>query len=761
MSKESISVNLDGKEISIETGKMGRLADGACTISCGETVVMVTAVSQTKMREGQSWFPMSVEYKEKAAAAGRFPGGYFKREGRPTEKEILTCRMTDRPLRPLFPKGYLYDTQIVALLLSADGENDSDVLSMNGASCALCLSDIPFAGPIGAVRVGHVDGKFIVNPTHSEMEESDLDLVYAGNETEVVMIEGAADELPEDKFCEALAFAQGHVTTLVKAQLDLAARAGKPKREAELLEVKQEMLDIAYTIAGDRIEEAIYKPSKVERGKAVDVLRKEVSAAIAEKYEDASDFAIDQAFDFLQKKAFRKTIFDKGVRADGRKIDELRELSAEVNLMPRAHGSALFARGETQALGLATLAPSDEAQFLDAYTGGEEEKSFLLHYNFPPFSVGETGRMGGLNRREIGHGALAERSIKPSLPDQDEFPYAMRVTSEVMESNGSTSMASVCAGTMALLDAGVPIKRPVAGISVGLVTESDEDGNIKDYKRLLDIIGSEDFFGDMDFKLCGTSEGVTGFQLDLKLTGLPLSILNEAIHQATEALGKVQEVMAQAISSPAELSPHAPRIESIKINPDKIGNVIGPGGKIIKGIQAETGAEINIEDDGTVRIYAIKKDSLDRAMEMVENITAEIQIDKIYQGKVVSTTNFGAFMEVLPGQDGMIHISELSDFRVDRVEDVVNVGDVIYAKCIGIDDKGRVKMSRQAAMEERGEQHLDDALREKAEKNRGQRNSGGDGGDWSPGDGERRGRRDGGGGRGRRDGGGGGRGRRD
>ena len=652
MSKESISVNLDGKEISIETGKMGRLADGACTISCGETVVMVTAVSQTKMREGQSWFPMSVEYKEKAAAAGRFPGGYFKREGRPTEKEILTCRMTDRPLRPLFPKGYLYDTQIVALLLSADGENDSDVLSMNGASCALCLSDIPFAGPIGAVRVGHVDGKFIVNPTHSEMEDSDLDLVYAGNETEVVMIEGAADELAENVFCEALAFAQVHVTTLVQAQKELVSRCGKPKREAELLEVKQEMLDIAYTIAGDRIEEAIYKPSKVERGKAVDALRKEVSAAIVEQYEDASDFAIDQAFDFLQKKAFRKTIFDKGIRADGRKIDELRELSAEVNLMPRAHGSALFARGETQALGLATLAPSDEAQFLDAYTGGEEEKSFLLHYNFPPFSVGETGRMGGLNRREIGHGALAERSIKPSLPDADEFPYAMRVTSEVMESNGSTSMASVCAGTMALLDAGVPIKRPVAGISVGLVTESDEDGNIKNYKRLLDIIGSEDFFGDMDFKLCGTSEGVTGFQLDLKLTGLPLSILNEAIHQATEALGKVQEVMAQAISSPAELSPHAPRIESIKINPDKIGNVIGPGGKIIKGIQAETGAEINIEDDGTVRIYAIKKASLDRAKEMVENITAEIQIDKIYQGKVVSTTNFGAFMEVLarPGR---------------------------------------------------------------------------------------------------------------
>ena len=741
MSTENTTVTLDGKEIIIETGKMGRLADGACTVTCGETTVMVTAVSQTKMREGQNWFPLSVEYKEKAAAAGRFPGGYFKREGRPTEKEILTCRMTDRPLRPLFPKGYLYDTQIVALLLSADGENDSDVLSMVGASCALCISDIPFAGPIGAVRVGYIDEQFVVNPTHSEMENSVLDLVYAGNESEVVMIEGAAEELPEGIFCKALEFAQGHVTKLVQVQKELAERIGKPKRNAPLLEVKDEMLEIAYSVAGEKIEEAIYKPSKIERGKAVDALREEVTNAILEKYEDATEFAIDQAFDFMQKKAFRKTILEKGIRADGRQVDELRPLSAEANLMPRSHGSALFARGETQALGLCTLAPADEAQYIDAYTGGEEEKSFLLHYHFPPFSVGETGRMGGLNRREIGHGALAERSIKPALPSQDDFPYAIRVTSEVMESNGSTSMASVCAGTMALLDAGVPLKRPVAGISVGLVTEMDDSGNIKEYKRLLDIIGSEDFFGDMDFKLCGTEKGVTGFQLDLKLTGLPIEILNEAIHQAAEARTKVLAVMAEGIDGPAEISPHAPRIESIKINPEKIGNVIGPGGKIIKGIQAETGAEINIEDDGTVRIYAIKKESLDRALEMVNDITAEIEIDKIYQGKVVSTTNFGAFMEVLPGQDGMIHISELANFRVEQVEDIVKVGDVIYAKCIGIDDKGRVKMSRQAALEERGEQHIDDALREKAAAKREERSNKGSNEDWSPSDGDKKNRR--------------------
>jgi polyribonucleotide nucleotidyltransferase len=687
-----------------ESGKMAKLADGAVTVTVGETTILVTAVSQTKVREGQDWFPLSVEYKEKASAAGRFPGGYFKREGRPTEKEILTCRMTDRPLRPLFPKGYLYDTQIVALLLGADTINDPDILSMNGASAALSISDIPFAGPIGAVRVGRVDGQFIVNPTHPEMEDSDLDLVYVGNETEVIMIEGAADEVPEEEFIKALAFAQEHVQVLIQAQKDLVALCGKPKREVELLEVKQEMLDVAFEIAGDRIEAAIYTSGKVARSKAVEALRNEVTAAIKEKFEDTTDFAINQAFDYLQKKAFRVSILDKGVRCDGRQIGDLRPLSGEVSVIPRCHGTALFARGETQALAVATLAPTDEAQFIDNYTGGESSKRFLLHYNFPPFSVGETGRMGGLNRREIGHGALAERSIAPVLPSTDEFPYAIRISSEVMESNGSTSMATVCSGSMSLLDAGVPIKRHVAGISVGLVTDTDEQGNILRHKPLLDIIGSEDFFGDMDFKLCGTTEGVTGYQLDLKLPGLPLAILNAAILQAKEARGTILDVMNEAISVPGALSPHAPRIESIKINPSKIGDIIGPGGKIIKGIQAETGAEINIEDDGTVHIYSTKQESLDRAIEMIKGITSEVEIDKIYYGKVVSTTNFGAFVQVLPGKDGMIHISELADFRVKAVEDVVKVGDMVYAKCIGIDDKGRVKMSRRAAMADKAEE---------------------------------------------------------
>ncbi|MEM9281622.1 MAG: polyribonucleotide nucleotidyltransferase [Verrucomicrobiota bacterium] len=703
MSMHTERVTLGSTEITFETGKMAKLADGAVTVSCGETVILVTAVSQTSVREGQDWFPLSVEYKEKAAAAGRFPGGYFKREGRPTEKEILTCRMTDRPLRPLFPKGYLYDTQIIALLLSADGENDADVLAMNGASAALCVSDIPFAGPIGAVRVGQIDGQFVLNPTNEEREDSDLDLIYVGTADEVIMIEGAAEEMPEARFIEALHFAHEGVKTLVAAQETMMKSVGKEKRQPELMKVDQALLDVAYEVAGDRIEDAIYKPSKVERGKAVDALEAEVREVILERYPEADEFAMSQAFDFLKKKAFRISIFEKGVRCDGRGIGDLRPITNEVGLVPRSHGSSLFTRGETQALGLATLAPMDEVQMLDSYTGGDEFKRFILHYNFPPFSVGETGRMGGLNRREIGHGALAERSVLPVIPSDEEFPYAIRVSSEVLESNGSSSMATTCAATLALLDAGVPLKRPVAGISVGLVTEFSEEGIMEKYNTLLDIVGSEDFFGDMDFKLCGTTEGVTGYQLDLKLPGIPLSILEEAIGKARDARGAILDIMTSAISVPNQLSDHAPRIEMLKINPDKIGELIGPGGKNIKAIQAETGADINIEDDGTVHIYSAKKEALDRALEMVKRTTAEVEVGETYHGKIVSTTNFGAFVEVLPGRDGLIHISELADFRVNQVEDVVKVGDMVYAKCIGIDDKGRVKMSRKAAMAERDE----------------------------------------------------------
>jgi polyribonucleotide nucleotidyltransferase len=690
------TIEVGTNPMTIETGKLAKLADGAVTVRCGDTIILVTAVSSTKVKPGQTWFPLSVEYKEKATAAGVFPGGYFKREGRPTEKEILTCRMTDRPLRPLFPKGYLYETQIVAILLSADGVNDSDILSMNGASAALCLSDIPFAGPIGAVRVGRVDGKFVINPTHDQRAESDLDLIYVGDKTNVIMIEGQADEMPEDEFIQALHFAQEAVTKLVAAQEELVKLAGKEKRSYELTVAKDNLLEIAYEIAGDRIESAIYAPTKTERAKKVGALRDEVEAAIKERAPEATDFDVEQAFEYLQKKAFRISIMEKGVRADGRSINDLRPLYGEVGTLPRVHGSAIFARGETQALAITTLAPADEKQHFDNYAGGEDEKRFILHYNFPPFSVGECGRMGGINRREIGHGSLAERSIEPVIPDETVFPYAIRVSSEVMESNGSTSMASVCAGTMALLDAGVPLIRPVGGISVGLVTENNDDGSLKAHKMLLDIIGSEDFYGDMDFKLCGTSEGVTGYQLDLKLPGLPLAMLEEAIHIAKAGRTKIIDKMAESIAAPGELSPHAPRIVSVKIPADRIGELIGPGGKNIKGIQAESGAEINIEDDGTVHIYASKQAGLDRAKDMIDRMFQEIEVGKVYTGKVVSITAFGAFMEVLPGKDGLIHVSELAEGRTENVEDVVKKGEVITAKCLGVDEKGRVKMSRRA-----------------------------------------------------------------
>jgi len=678
---------------------MARLADGAVVVRSGDTVVLVTVVSATKVKEGQTFFPLSVEYKEKAAAAGMFPGGYFKREGRPTEKEILTCRMTDRPLRPMFPKGYFYDTQVITLLLSADGENEPDILSINGASAACVVSDLPFAEPVGAVRVGRVDGQFIINPTNSQRENSQLDLVFAGTKDQVIMIEGSANELPEEDFIAALRLAQENVKVLCEKQEELRAVCGKEKRSYELCLAKPELLEIGYEIAGDRIEDAIYAASKVERQKKVGALRDEVEAAIKERHPEATDFDVEQVFEYIQKKAFRISIMDKDKRADGRALKELRPLTAEINVLPSVvHGSAMFARGETMSLCLATLAPMEERQYMDNYTGSVNEKRFILHYNFPPFSVGDTGRFGGQNRREIGHGALAERSIAPVVPSEQEFPYAIRISSEIMESNGSTSMASVCAGTMSLLAAGVPLKRPVAGISVGLVTEQNDQHEITTYKTLLDIIGSEDFYGDMDFKLCGTFEGVTGYQLDLKLPGIPLSILEEAIHVAKAGRTDVLKVMNDAIAAPAQMSPNAPRIETTKIPADRIGELIGPGGKNIKAIQAESGADINIEEDGTVHIYASKQEGLDRALELVTRMFKTIEIGELYTGKIVSTTTFGAFMEVLPGKDGLIHISELAEGRTAKTEDVVSVGDVVTAKCIGIDDKGRVKMSVRAAL---------------------------------------------------------------
>ncbi len=679
--QQKVTAQIGANQISIETGKIARLADGAVIVSCGDTMVLASAVSATTIKEGQDYFPLTVDYREKAAAVGKFPGGYFKREGRPTEKETLTSRMIDRPLRPLFPQGYFYDTQIISILLSADGENDPDILAMNGASAALSVSDIPFAGPIGAVRVGRVKGEFVANPTHTERRE-----------------------VPEAEFVKALEFAHGHAREMIRVQKELAAMVGKSKREAQLLQVNQELLDIAYRVAGDRIEGALYTEGKTARAKAIDALREEVKTAILEKHPEADSFSISQAFDYVQKKAFRVSILEKQKRVDGRSYQDLRPISCEVSVLPRAHGSAIFQRGETQAVALATLAPIEEAQMIDAYGGGEQSKRFILHYNFPPFSVGETGRTGGPGRREIGHGALAERSLEPIVPSENDFRYAIRISSEIMESNGSTSMASVCAGMLALMDAGVPVKTPVAGISVGLVTEHGEDQQMKRYELLTDIIGSEDHFGDMDFKLCGTDAGVTGFQLDLKLPGISHKLMAEAIQRAKEARTKILDIMRSALDKPRpELSKYAPRIETIKINPEKIGALIGPGGKTIKGIVAETGAEINIEDDGSVHIYATSGESMARAKEIIAGMTREIEIGQTYQGRVVSTKEFGAFVEVFPGRDGLVHISELADFRVKRTEDVAKVGDIIWVKCIGIDDKGRVKLSRKAALKERAE----------------------------------------------------------
>lgn len=709
--QQKVTAQIGGNEVSIETGKIARLADGAVTVTCGDTTVLACAVSSTVVKEGQDFFPLTVDYREKAAAAGKFPGGYFKREGRPTEKETLTSRMIDRPLRPLFPQGYFYDTQIISILLSADGQNDPDILALNGASAALSVADIPFAGPIGAVRVGRVNGQFVANPIHDERAQSDLDLVYVGTENDVIMIEGSAQEIPEAEFVKALEFAHGHAREMIRIQKELAAMVGRSKRDAELLKVDQELLDIAYRVAGDRIEQALYTEGKMARAKAVDALREEVKAAILEKNPEADPFAISQAFDYVQKKAFRVSILEKQKRVDGRGYADLRPISCEVGVLPRAHGSAIFQRGETQALALVTLAPIEEAQMIDAYGGGEQSKRFILHYNFPPFSVGETGRTGGPGRREIGHGALAERSLEPAVPSENDFRYAIRVSSEIMESNGSTSMASVCGGMLALMDAGVPMKGMVAGISIGLVTEAGDDGQMKRYELLTDIIGSEDHFGDMDFKLCGTDKGVTGFQLDLKLRGIRHSIMTEAIQRAKEARTKILEIMRGTLDKPrSELSKYAPRIETIKINPEKIGALIGPGGKTIKGIVAETGAEINIEDDGSVHIYATTGESMARAKEIIGGMTREIEIGQTYQGRVVTTKEFGAFVEVFPGRDGLVHISELADFRVKRTEDVVKVGDMIWVKCIGIDDKGRVKLSRKAALKERAEKETGQAL---------------------------------------------------
>lgn len=700
---EKITFQVGGNSITIESGKLAKQADGSVTVQLGETIVLVAAVAAAAAKPGQDFFPLTVDYREKAAAAGKFPGGYFKREGRPTEKEILTSRVIDRPIRPLFPKGWFNEVQIQSVLLSADGENDPDILSIIGASAALMVSDIPWEGPLGAVRIGRIGGQFVANPTHSQMPDSDLDLVYVGNMTDHVMFEGSAKEIPEADFLAALQFGHEACQPIINAQKDLAARAGKPKRTITVNTVPDEILQEAKNLAADRIVPALLTSGKLAREAAVNAVKDDIAQKLIEKFsaEKVTETVLKDAFYYIQRESVRKLILDDGKRLDGRGFEDVRPISSEAGMLPRAHGSALFSRGETQVVALATLGTTEESQEFDSYTGGETEKQFILHYNFPNFSVGETGRISGPGRREIGHGALAERSLEPMIPLQD-FPYAIRVTCEIMESNGSTSMASVCGGSLALMDAGVPVKRPVAGISIGVCTEFNDQQQLNRYKLLTDIIGWEDAFCDMDCKIAGTEKGITGFQLDLKLRGLPHQVMTEAIERARVARQAILAEMAKTLAeSRKEMSKYAPRILTLKINPEKIGALIGPGGKNIKRIVEESGCEINIEDDGSVKIYSVSEEGMKIARHSIEGLTAEIEVGKTYRGKVVTIKDFGAFVEVFPGKDGLCHISELANFRVKQVEDIVKVGDEILVKCIGIDDKGRVKLSRRAAMEER------------------------------------------------------------
>lgn len=697
--KQTIEIG-GGRQIVIETGKLAKLAGGAVTVRQGDTVVLVTACS-AEPRPGLDFFPLQVDYREKYSAAGIFPGGFIKREGRPSEKEILTSRMTDRPLRPLFPKGFIDDVQIMAGLLSSDGENEADVLSILGASAALMVSDIPFNGPVGALRVGCVDGEFIANPTHQEMTASTLDLVYAGVPGKAIMIEGAGKEVSEDLLRDAMLFADGIVVQLCKAQADLAGRAGKRKYTPGLALVPEELQKAVDAFCAGRLDQAVIIPGKAERFAALGKIQAEMIKTLSPKFVTADSPApmFKKAFEDIEERTVRRLILEEGKRADGRGPKDLRPIECEVGVLPRPHGSALFSRGETQALVTVTLGPESDAQEFDQITGGRGrgKKPFFLHYNFPNFSVGETGRIMGPGRREIGHGALAERSIAGVVPE--DFPYTVRCVSDILGSNGSSSMASVCGSILALMDAGVPIKNPVAGISVGLVSKGG--------KRvfLTDILGSEDHYGDMDFKLSSTRNGITGFQLDLKIDGLDLQGMYEAMLQNRDARMKILDIMETCIAKPrAELSKYAPQIYAMTINPEKIGALIGPGGKVIRDITSRTGTEIDIKDDGTVNIFALDAEAMAMARREVEAVTAEVEIGRVYEGEVKTVRDFGAFVEIMPGQDGLLHISEMSTQRVNRVEDVCNVGDKIQVKVVDVDDRGRVRLSRKVLMEGGGEE---------------------------------------------------------
>jgi polyribonucleotide nucleotidyltransferase len=682
---------IDGREFLIETGRVARQADGSVLVGEEGTTVLVTAVSSAEVSD-RDFFPLFVEYREKFYAAGKIPGGFFKREGRPSERETLGARQIDRPIRPLFPEGFMSEVQVACTVLSSDQQHQADVLGITGASLALNMSNIPFDTVLSGVRVGIKDGSFILNPTFDEVEEGSLELVIAGSDDAVIMVEGAADELPEDKIMEALDFGHSKIKEINAFQRELLAECDIPeKRTFAVKEIDQ---DLQQRLRHDYMQDIGQRcrvSGKHNRAKALSELTDQALDKYAEEFPE-SEKDIKSIMHDLEREAVRKIILEEKVRTDGRAYDEVRQIDCEIAVLPRTHGSALFTRGETQSLVVTTLGTSQDEQRIDALSG-ESWKKYMLHYNFPPFSVGEVGFFRGPGRREIGHGALAERAIRPVIPTDEEFPYTIRVVSDILESNGSSSMATVCGGSLALMDAGVPIGKAVAGVAMGMIMENGS------YAILTDILGLEDHLGDMDFKVTGTREGVTGFQMDVKISGISRDIMVEALEQARRARLHILDVMDTAIDRPREdISPYAPKIFQIKVPVDKIREIIGPGGKMIRHIQDTSGAKIDIEDDGTVTIAAIDKESHDRAMEMLEEITAEPELDKVYKGKVRSVVQFGAFVEIMPGRDGLLHISEIDTKRVERVEDVLNVGDEVEVKVINIDRDGKIRLSRKVLL---------------------------------------------------------------
>jgi polyribonucleotide nucleotidyltransferase len=691
---QRVEKELAGRKLVLEVGEVAKQANGATLVSYGETVVLVTAVVAPEVREGIDFVPLTVDYREKAYAAGKIPGGFFKREGRPSEREVLTSRLIDRPIRPLFPKGFSQEIQVIAIVLSADTENNPDVLAMIGASTALTVSDIPFQGPIGAVRVGRIEGDFVINPTRQQQSLSDLDLVIAGVDEGIVMVEGSGREVSEEVLIEGLEVGHRAIREIIALQRDLRETAGKAKLPAATEASDSALVQRVREMATPWVRDAIRIPEKQVRERRMSEVLAEVLTAMADLLPEQA-LLVPKLIETLEREQMRTMILEEGIRADGRRTDEIRPISIRVGVLPRTHGSSLFTRGETQALVVSTLGTSTDEQIVDELEG-KSSKAFMLHYNFPPFSVGEVSPMRGPGRREIGHGALAERSVAPILPSSDTFPYTIRVVSDILESNGSSSMATICGATLSLMDAGVPILAPVAGIAMGLISEPGRGIAV-----LSDILGLEDHLGDMDFKVAGTPTGVTGFQLDVKIGGVDTTILRGAIEQARQGRLWILEKMASVIAMPrAQLSTHAPRIITIRINPDKIREVIGPGGKVIRSIIEKTGANIDIEDDGRINIASADEQAARAAIELIRGITAEAEIGKIYRGKVKKITDFGAFVEIMPGTDGLVHISQIAEQRIKSVSDVLKEGEEVMVKVLEIDKQGRVKLSRREALRE-------------------------------------------------------------